>query len=196
MVKIFDNGSCQSHEGELDVSGILNDFNNRTELTNICIERSNITPEQCVKLSKIFTIPNIQTFDMKGVPLENDTCVQNLFGNNNFKYSQIKIVSVLYGCELTRTGLNTIVEYLPDVLDLLALECNDINTKEIDGIVEKIANGQRLLGTVYLYSKGKRYHRQYSNEGVLGTILLGSYDTNISQNYYENYKRCSMMYTD
>jgi hypothetical protein len=186
MVKIYDNGDYQHHQNELDVPVILNDFNTNTNLKRIYIRDSIITPNQCTELSRIFNVPNIKSFYIMNTPLGDDVRVKNLFGNNNFKSSKLEIFELEGYCELTRTGLNIIVNYLPKMLDLLILECNDITPDDIDGIVNNIANGQRLLGSVYLYSNGKRYHRQYSNEGVLGSILLDSYDEDISPKHYEN----------
>lgn len=186
MVKIYGDNKFQRHTGKLDIPAILNDYNTNTKLTSFCISDSKITLDQCTELSRIFNVPNIKSFYIMNTPLGDDVRVKNLFGNNNFKSSKLEIFELEGYCELTRTGLNIIVNYLPKMLDLLSLECNDITPDDIDGIVNNIANGQRLLGSVYLYSNGKRYHRQYSNEGVLGSILLDSYDEDISPKHYEN----------
>jgi hypothetical protein len=103
-------------------------------------------------------------------PLGDDVRVKNLFGNNNFKSSKLEIFELEGYCELTRTGLNIIVNYLPKILQKVILECSDITENDVSNIFKNIANDQRLVIQVYLYSNGKRYQYQCNNEDVLGSV--------------------------
>ena len=170
MVKIYGDNKFQRHTGELDIPAILNDYNTNTKLTSFCISDSKITLDQCTELSRIFNVPNLSSFYINTTLLEDDECVKNLFGNDNLKSSAVQFFEIGTGCKLTRNGLNIIVNYLPKILQKVILECSDITENDVSNIFKNIANDQRLVIQVYLYSNGKRYQYQCNNEDVLGSV--------------------------